>query len=75
MKKFVLGLILLSNGLMAIELGKVPNTVSISGENAGKLDGSAWSSSMLKGKLIYKKFGKVTTKEIPAVIKLIEKNL
>jgi len=28
-----------------------------------------------KGKLIYKKFGLVTTEEIPKVIKLIEKNL
>ncbi len=37
--------------LMAIELGKVPNIVSISGENGGRLDGSSWSSAMLKSKI------------------------
>jgi len=170
MKKILLSGLLVCGSLMAIELGKVPSKITISGENGGKLDNTSWSSSMLKGKiytvfyvdpderdlnnplaealkarkfdrkkvnsvaiinlaatwlpnvileaklkekqkkfpytlyvkdkkkvlvkkwkladdnsdilifdkrgkLIYKKFGKVTAKEIPAVIKLIEKNL
>jgi len=170
MKRIVLGLLLVVASTMAIELGKVPSAVTLSGDNGAKIDGSAWHSSMLKGKiytvfyvdpdkkelnqaladalkarhfdrkkvdsvaiinlaatwipnailekilvkkqkefphtlyvkdkkkvlvkkwkladdnsdilifnkkgkLIYKKFGKVTAKEIPAVIKLIEKNL
>jgi predicted transcriptional regulator len=170
MKKIVLGLLVLGVSLMAVELGKVPIKATLSGENGGKIDGTAWNSNSLKGKvhilfyvdpdkkdlnkklsstlkkrhfsrkkyasvaiinlaatwmpnaliesklkskqkkfpdttyvkdkkkvlvskwkladdnsdilifnkrgkLIYKKFGKVTAKEIPAVIKLIEKNL
>jgi len=51
MKKIVLCLVFLSGSLMAIELGKVPAKVTLSDENGGKLDGSAWKSSMLKGKL------------------------
>jgi YtfJ family uncharacterized protein len=51
MKKIVVGLFLMGASLMAVELGKVPSTVIISGENGGKLDGSTWSSSMLKGKI------------------------
>jgi len=36
---------------MAIELGTVPKAVSIEGKEGGKVDGSAWESSMLKGKI------------------------
>jgi predicted transcriptional regulator len=36
---------------MAIELGKVPSAVSIEGENGGKIDGTSWSSKMLKEKV------------------------
>ena len=36
---------------MAIELGQVPPSVVIDGKNGGKVDGSAWDSSMLKGKI------------------------
>jgi predicted transcriptional regulator len=170
MKKIILGLLLVTGSIFAIELGKVPPKVTLSGELGAKVDGGAWTSSMLKGKiytlfyvdpdkkdlnnaladalkarkfdrskvnsvavinlaatwipnailesmlkkkqkkfshtiyvkdkkkvlvkkwnladdnsdilifdkrgkLIYKKFGKVTDKEIPAIIKLIEKNL
>jgi len=51
MKKIVLAItVLLAQGL-AIELGKVPIMVVIEGENGAKVDGSAWSSSMLKGKI------------------------
>jgi len=51
MQKIILGLLVLFGSAMAIELGKVPSKVTISGENGGRIDGSAWSSSMLKGKV------------------------
>jgi len=37
--------------VMAIELNHVPSSVTIEGENGGKLDGTPWHSSMLKGKI------------------------
>ncbi len=51
MKKSILGMLLVVASSMAIEVGKVPNSVSIDGENGGKTDGTAWSSKMLKGKV------------------------
>ena len=51
MKKIILGLCLLSGLATAVELGKVPVKVTISGENGGKIDGTPWNSSMLKGKI------------------------
>lgn len=51
MKKILLGLAFLSMNVMAIELGKVPSNVVIEGENGAKIDGTAWNSSMLKGKI------------------------
>ncbi len=51
MKKIILGCLVAVGSLMAVELGKVPPKVTISGENGGKLDNSTWSSSMLKGKI------------------------
>lgn len=51
MKKVILGLMLSVASLMAISLGKVPSLVTIDGENGAKVDGSAWSSSMLQGKI------------------------
>ncbi|MGB5505093.1 MAG: YtfJ family protein [Sulfurovum sp.] len=51
MKKIVLSFFLLLESSMAIELGKVPITVTIDGKNGGKIDGSGWESSMLKGKI------------------------
>ncbi|KYJ87424.1 YtfJ family protein [Sulfurovum riftiae] len=51
MKKIVLGCLLASASSMAIELGKVPPKVQLSGANGGKVDGTSWSSSMLKGKV------------------------
>ena len=39
------------SSITAVELGKVPKLVTISGENGAKIDGSVWSSSMLKGKI------------------------
>lgn len=51
MIKVILSVLLIANFAMAIELGKVPSVITISGENGAKIDGSSWSSSMLKGKV------------------------
>ena len=51
MKKGVLSFFLLLGSCVAIELGTVPKSVSIEGKNGGKIDGSRWESSMLKGKI------------------------
>jgi YtfJ family uncharacterized protein len=50
-KKVVLSFLLFFGSSMAIELGKVPTDVIIDGKNGGKIDGSAWESSMLNGKI------------------------
>ena len=44
-------MVLMMSSIMAVELGKVPKLVTISGENGAKINGKAWSSSMLKGKV------------------------
>jgi predicted transcriptional regulator len=41
----------LVGSVVAVELGKVPNSIVSDGDNGGKTDGSAWSSKMLKGKV------------------------
>jgi len=51
MIKILLSICLVAGSAMAIELGKVPSLVTISGNNGAKIDGTAWSSSMLKGKV------------------------
>jgi len=51
MRKIILGLFILGASVMAVELGQVPISVTIKGKNGGKIDGTAWSSSMLKGKV------------------------
>ena len=51
MKKIILGCLLAAASSMAIELGEVPPKVQLSGSNGGKVDGTSWSSSMLKGKV------------------------
>lgn len=51
MKRVVLSFLLVLGSSMAIELGTVPKAVSIEGKEGGKVDGSAWESSMLKGKI------------------------
>jgi len=51
MKKTVAALAVLSTSIMAIETGKVPAPVTISGDKGGKTDGSAWNASSLKGKV------------------------
>ncbi len=51
MKKIILGVLLIIGNSMAIELGKMPSSVSIDGKNGGKVDGTPWSSKMLRGKV------------------------
>jgi len=51
MTKIFLGMCLIVGSAMAIEVGKVPNNVVIDGDNGGRTDGKAWSSSMLKDKV------------------------
>ncbi|HFQ62354.1 MAG TPA: transcriptional regulator [Epsilonproteobacteria bacterium] len=51
MKKILFGLLVMSGSIFAIELGKVPPKVTLSGELGAKVDGGAWHSSMLKGKI------------------------
>ncbi len=51
MKKSVLGMIVACSMAFGIEVGSTPPLVTISGEDGGKTDGTAWSSSMLKGKV------------------------
>ena len=51
MKKIVLGFLVLAGTVLAVELGKVPSSVLLDGDNGGKTDGSEWNSKMLKGKV------------------------
>jgi len=51
MKKIILGFLVLLGSSVAVELGKVPSSVILDGDNGGKTDGSAWNSKMLKGKV------------------------
>ena len=51
MKKIILALMCIVLSLSAVEVGKLPPAVSLEGKDGGKLDGSAWHSSMLKGKI------------------------
>jgi len=50
-KKIILGFLILLGSSMAVELGMVPAFVIIEGENGGRIDGTPWESSMLKGKI------------------------
>ena len=51
MKKIIMAAVLLMQYSMAIEIGKVPPKVVLSGNEGAKVDGSAWHSTMLKGKV------------------------
>jgi YtfJ family uncharacterized protein len=50
-KKVLLVFFIFLGYSVAIELGQVPPSIVIDKENGGKIDGSAWDSSMLKGKI------------------------
>ena len=51
MKKSLFILLCATLSLVAVEVGEFVPMVSIEGKNGGKLDGSAWYSCMLKGKV------------------------
>ena len=51
MTRIFLALSLMLGSAMAIELGQVPSNVVIEGEDGGNVNGKAWDSSMLKGKI------------------------
>ena len=51
MNKIVLGLLVLVGSAIAVEVGKVPSSLTINGEDGGRTDGKAWNSSSLKGKV------------------------
>ena len=51
MQKVVLGFLLFVGSCVAVELGQVPSSVTIDGDNGGRTDGKAWNSSMLKSKV------------------------
>ncbi len=51
MKKILLSLLVSGVTLFALDIGEVPKELTLSGENGGLVDGSAWHSSMLKEKV------------------------
>ena len=51
MKKILLGLLVVSMQLFSLQLGETPLDVTLDGKDGGKVDGSAWSSTMLSGKV------------------------
>ncbi len=51
MKKLILGLLVVSMQLFGLQLGEIPSDVTLDGKNGGKVDGNAWNSSMLNGKV------------------------
>ncbi len=51
MKKIILSFIVFIGSAVAIELGVVPDNVILSDKSGGKIDGVAWNSNMLKGKV------------------------
>ena len=51
MKRSIIAVLLLVVSGMAIEVGKVPPKVVIEGENGAQVDGKAWHSDRLRGKV------------------------
>jgi len=51
MKKSILALLVLVGSAVAVEVGKVPASVTINGKDGGRTNGKAWNSSSLKGKV------------------------
>ncbi len=51
MRSIVIGLLLLLEYGMAIEVGNVPPKVVLEGKEGAKVDGSAWHSDTLRGKV------------------------
>ena len=51
MKKIISTLFLTTLVTFAINIGEVPTEISIANEDGGRIDGTAWSSAMLKDKV------------------------
>jgi len=51
MKKIILGLLLIAGNVFAIDLGKIPPQLKLSGDLGEKIDGGTWNSNMIKGKM------------------------
>jgi YtfJ family uncharacterized protein len=51
MKKVLFSLGLIVSTAFALNIGEVPNSVTIDAKNGGKISGGAWDSSMLKDKI------------------------
>ena len=51
MKKTLTSLVITSISMFALTLGEVPKDISLSGDNGGKVDGTAWQSNMIKDKV------------------------
>jgi YtfJ family uncharacterized protein len=51
MKKIILVFLAVFGSAFAVEIAKVPSSVSISGKDGGRTDGKTWHSSSLKGKV------------------------
>ncbi len=51
MKKILISILFSSITIFALNIGEIPKSVTLSGENGGLVNGSAWNSSMLKGKV------------------------
>ncbi len=51
MKKSLTMLLITTLSTFALTLGEVPKAITLSGDNGGKVDGTAWHSKMLKEKL------------------------
>lgn len=51
MRRLIWAMLLFAGSVCAIELGKVPSKVVLSGGNGGNINGEAWHSTMLTGKV------------------------
>jgi len=51
MKKVLMSMALTTVSIFALNMGEIPKNISLSGDNGGKVDSSAWHSKMLKNKV------------------------
>ena len=51
MKTTLTSLVLATVSTFALNIGEIPKEVTLSGDNGGRVDGTEWHSTMLKGKL------------------------
>jgi len=51
MKKILLSLFLSNLSLFSLNIGEIPKEIVVENENGGQIDGTAWSSSMIKDKV------------------------